>query len=129
MLTHFWAGLRAAFCTFFVFARPGFCDVLPPQPVAYVLSVYSETRSYGLWVTAPAKGCRTVRYTVASQQTFLGRSPPLRAGDSAMIHLGQGFALGDHVLAVTAIGCDEPPAVARRVLLGKAGHDHSWLWP
>jgi hypothetical protein len=124
MLTRFRAGLLATVLS----AYPALSETpAVPSPV-YILSVHSESRSYGLWVTAPETGCHTVRYVVASQSTFLGHSPPLQAGDSAMIRLGRGFSLGDHVLDVTGIGCDLPPASARRVVLGKESHDYSWLW-
>ena len=94
----------------------------------FVLTASSDLRSYGVWVSAPEKGCRVVRYVVASAGRTLGHSPPLRPGDGALIRIGRGFAMGDHVLDVTGIGCDAPPAEARRVLLGKTAPDHSWLW-
>jgi hypothetical protein len=124
MNTAFFAGLAAISLG----AGPVFSDV-PARPVnSYVLVASSETRSYGLWVTAPDEGCKVVRYSVRSGSTLLGRSPPLRPGDGAMIRIGHGFVVGPHVLSVTGTGCSAPPAVTRRVLLGKQSADHSWRW-
>lgn len=128
MTTPFRAGVLAAFFG----ATPVFCQTLADPGSTYVLRATSDTRSYGLWVSAPEDNCRMVRYAVRSGATLLGHSPPLRPGDGAVIRIGRGFSVGEHVLDVTGIGagigCDAPPAETRRVLLGKTSPDHSWLW-
>lgn len=120
--------LFAGVCAAFAMSAPVCSEPQQRSVTDFVLTASSDLRSYGVWVAAPAKGCRVVRYVVASAGRTLGHSPPLRPGDGALIRIGRGFAMGDHVLDVTGIGCDDPPAEARRVLLGKSAPDHSWLW-
>ncbi|MFN6952349.1 MAG: hypothetical protein ACK4NE_07125, partial [Albidovulum sp.] len=53
-------------------------------------------------------------------------SPPLAPGELAVIRLGRGFPQGENQVTIASIGCDVPPAEARRVILANTGHDHSW---
>lgn len=118
----------AGVCVAIALSGPVSAETQKRSETDFVLTASSDLRSYGVWISAPAEGCRIVRYVVASAGRTLGHSPPLRPGDGALIRIGRGFAMGDHVLDVTGIGCDDPPAEARRVLLGKSSPDHSWLW-
>jgi hypothetical protein len=120
----FFAGIFAVLAA----TSPGRAEPQKRSDTEFVLTASSDLRSYGVWVAAPEKGCRVVRYTVASAGRTLGHSPPLRPGDGALIRIGRGFSVGVHLLDVIGIGCDAAPAEARRVLLGKTSPDHSWLW-
>ncbi len=87
----------------------------------------SEGRSYGLLVAAPDAGCRHVRFRVQDDNArFLGQSPPLAPGELAVVRIGHGFPQGRNVVTIASVGCDQPPAAIRRVILAKAGPDHSW---
>ena len=118
----------AGVCAVVAASAPVFADAPKQSDTDFVLTASSDLRNYGVWVAAPHNCCRVVRYVVASAGRTLGQSTPLRPGDGALIRIGRGFAIGEHVLKVTAIGCDVAPAEARRVLLGKTSPDHSWLW-
>lgn len=87
----------------------------------------SEDRSYGLLVAAPDGGCRHVRFRIHDDHArLLGQSPPLAPGELALVRLGRGFPQGSNLVTVASIGCDQPPAAIRRVILAKAGPDHGW---
>ncbi|MFN3993420.1 MAG: hypothetical protein ACK4IU_11000 [Tabrizicola flagellatus] len=87
----------------------------------------SDSRSYGLLVAAPEAGCDRVRFRIEHDRAgVLGQSPPLAPGELAVIRLGQGFPQGENLVTIASIGCDMPPAEARRVILANSGHDHSW---
>ncbi|MFN3575990.1 MAG: hypothetical protein ACK4TJ_03215 [Tabrizicola sp.] len=87
----------------------------------------SDNRSYGLLVAAPETGCDRVRFRIEHDRAgVLGQSPPLAPGELAVIRLGRGFPQGANRVTIASIGCDAPPAEARRVILANAGHDHSW---
>ena len=120
--------LFAGACAAFAVSDPVCAEPQKQSETDFVLTASSDLRSYGVWVAAPDNGCRVVRYVVASAGRTLGHSPPLRPGDGALIRIGRGFAMGDHVLDVTGVGCDFPPETARRVIIGRAGPDHSGLW-
>ena len=105
---------------------PAFADPSKAISHPYVLVATAEAHSYGLWIAAPAAGCRSVRYVVTSLGARLGFTGPLGPGDGAVVRIGRGFAQGDHRLVITAIGCNHPPAEARRVLLAKPSPDHAW---
>ena len=100
----------------------------PPRTDILVLSfaVPTETRRYGVLVRAPKTlSCPQVRYRIET----VGRatvSAALGPGELQLVRLRQGLARGQAVLRVTAIGCPDLPAVARRVLLGRVSPDHSW---
>jgi hypothetical protein len=96
-------------------------------PTAYLLISVSETRSYGLLITAPEVGCRRVRYRIEDQTAaFLGHTPPLAPGELAVVRMGRGFAEGDHKLTIASEGCTVRPAATRRVTLAKLSPDHGW---
>jgi hypothetical protein len=87
----------------------------------------SVHRSYGLLVAAPDTGCRHVRFRIEDDTArLLGQSPPLAPGELAVVRLGRGFPQGRNLVTIASVGCDKPPAAIRRVILAKAGPDHSW---
>ena len=87
----------------------------------------SEGRSYGLLVAAPDAGCRHVRFRVQDDKArLLGQSPALAPGELAVVRMGRGFPEGRNWVTIASVGCDQPPAAIRRVILAKAGPDHSW---
>jgi hypothetical protein len=87
----------------------------------------SERRSYGLLVAAPDTGCRHVRFRIEDGNArVLGQSPPLAPGELAVVRMGRGFPQGRNLVTIASVGCDQPPAAIRRVILAKAGPDHSW---
>ncbi len=112
----------------FALVGSSFADDFARPSYPYRLSASAESQRYGIWLVAPVEGCRKVRYVVASGRGRLGLSPTLQSGQGVVIHIGKGFAFGEHALAITGFGCDGPPAEVRRVLLGKASPDHSWLF-
>jgi hypothetical protein len=120
----FWGGLGA-----FASLAPVFADTSVKVSFPYLLAATTEAHSYGLWLTAPAEGCRTVRYVVTADGARLGFSGPLAPGEGVVVHIGRGFAEGVHHLAITGIGCDRAPAETRRIRLGRPSPDHSWLVP
>jgi hypothetical protein len=96
-------------------------------PNVFHLTSVSATKSYGLLLGAPEDGCRRVRYRVETgARDFLGHTPPLAPGEVAVVSMGQGFAEGTHALTIAAVGCDQAPALARRVTLKKLSPDHGW---
>lgn len=95
-------------------------------PTAVSLQSVSALRSYGLLIAAPDSGCRHVRFRVKAGEMLLGYTPPLGPGDLAVVRLGHGFPAGETRLTVASVGCDEPPAAMRRVVLTKTGPDHGW---
>jgi hypothetical protein len=106
-------------------------DPRPPQADigAYAVQLTSgaETKNYGLLLAAPADGCRRVRYRVETPaRVVLGRSPELSPGGMAVVRIGNGFAVGAHVLIVRGDGCTKAPGLARRVTLRKLSPDHGW---
>jgi hypothetical protein len=105
---------------------PGYSDTSIKVSYPYILAATTEVHSYGLWLRAPAKGCRSVRYVVTADGARLGFSGPLTPGEGAVVRIGYGFAQGDHTLSITGFGCGDPPGEARRVLLGKPSPDHGW---
>lgn len=86
----------------------------------------SEQRQYGLLIAAPKTGCRRVRFRVIQGSSFLGQTPPLEPGGSAVVRLGRGFRVGPVLVTVRPIGCDIQPAALRRVTLAKLAPDHGW---
>ncbi|MES2915332.1 MAG: hypothetical protein V4753_09465 [Pseudomonadota bacterium] len=91
------------------------------------LNSTSETRSYGILIAAPDSGCRHVRFRVEdAAATILGQTPPLEPGELAVVRMGNGFAKGDHLLTIAALGCKTGPAATRRVTLAKRSPDHGW---
>jgi hypothetical protein len=115
-----------------LFASPVSAD--PPgcqgwRPCAHVFTLHSvaEGKTYALLVAAPITGCRRVRYRVETAGArFVGHTPPLAAGEVAVVRLGLGFAPGAHLLRIAAEGCALPPALTRRVTLRKPSPDHGW---
>jgi hypothetical protein len=93
----------------------------------FTLLSVDEAKSYALLVVAPKTGCRRVRYRVETAAArFVGHTPPLAAGDAAVVRLGLGYATGTHLLRIAAEGCFLPPALVRRVTLRKPSPDHGW---
>ena len=85
---------------------------------------YSEAKTYGVYIMAAANlRCPFVRYRLTAPGLRV-QTRPLRAGQAQMLRLGAGFAAGDHLVQIEAIGCDTAPVVARRVVLHKASPDH-----
>ncbi len=115
----FWGALGAL-----ASMSPGFTDTSGKTSHPYVLAAIAESHGYGLWLTAPDGGCRSVRYVVTDGGARLGFSRSLRPGEGAVVRIGHGFAQGDHILDIIGVGCDDPPAEARRVRLGKPSPDH-----
>jgi hypothetical protein len=118
----FWGGLGAL-----ASLAPACAETSARFSHPYVLAATAEAHDYGLWLAAPAAGCRVVRYVVMADGARLGFSGPLAPGEGVIIRIGDGFTEGDHHLAITAVGCAFPPSSARRVLLGKPSPDHSTL--
>jgi hypothetical protein len=96
-------------------------------PFTFSLRSLSDLGQYGLLIAAPDSGCKRVRFRVESEGgSLLGQTPPLAAGELALIRFGQRFAEGDHALTIAADGCDTHPAATRRVTLRKTSPDHGW---
>ena len=117
----FWGGLGAL-----ASLAPVLADTSVKSSFRYVLAATTEAHTYGLWLAAPAKGCRSVRYVVTAGGARLGFSGPLAPGEGVVVRIGRGFAEVPHNLAITGVGCDQPPAQAWRIRLGKPSPDHSW---
>ncbi len=96
------------------------------ERVQFTLRSASETKSYGVLLTAPESDCRHVRYRVMAGGVTLGHTPPLEPGEAVVLRVGQGYAAGDHALVIAAIGCAAPAVAPRRVTLAKASPDHGW---
>lgn len=116
-----------------VLANPAHCDTAAVVCMTVgcrttvLFASTSASRSYGLLVAAPEAGCDRVRYRIEDDKAgTLGQSPPLAPGELAVIRLGRGFPQGEIRVTIASIGCDVPPAEARRVILANDGHDHSW---
>ncbi|MDM7930313.1 hypothetical protein [Tabrizicola sp.] len=91
------------------------------------LSSTSDLRKYGILIVAPKDGCHRMRFRVQGEsEVWLGHTPPLGPGELAVVRMGLGFPPGDHVLTITAVGCDAFPATLRRVTLAKFSPDHGW---
>jgi hypothetical protein len=118
------AGLVLAF-PLSALAEPPACSS-SSCPLAVSFASVSETRSYGLLITAPETGCRHVRFRVEGEGRFLGQTPPLAPGELAVVRLGRGFPKGHNQVLVAPIGCNRPPAAAWRVILAKIAPDHGW---
>jgi hypothetical protein len=96
-------------------------------PTTVWFNSVSEGRSYGLLIAAPDSGCRYVRFRVEGKgMAFLGHTPPLGAGELAVVRLGKGFPEGENQVTIASVGCDAPPAATRRVVLAKIAPDHGW---
>lgn len=116
----------ALFFSLPVAAEPGPCKDQPCTQ-EFALESASAERSYGVLIAAPDTGCLRVRYRVESvEHGFLGHTPPLAPGESAVVRMGNGFAEGVHALTIAPEGCQKSPALARRVLLHKHSPDHAW---
>jgi hypothetical protein len=93
----------------------------------YRFTSVSETRSYGILIAAPDVGCGAVRFRIEDDTaTMLGQTPPLAPGELAVVRMGRGFAKGDHLLTIAAVGCAASPAATRRVTFAKRSPDHGW---
>ncbi|MEZ5798454.1 MAG: hypothetical protein R3D63_13830 [Paracoccaceae bacterium] len=92
----------------------------------FLLTSVSETRSYGVLVLAPDKGCGAMRFLVYADGALLARSPTLAPGEGAVVRLGNGFAEGEHLLRIETAGCADQPFTGRRVVLKKTSPDHGW---
>lgn len=96
-------------------------------PYTFSLRSLSDLGLYGLLIAAPDTGCKRVRFRIESEGgNFLGQTPPLAAGELAVVRFGQRFAEGDHALTIAADGCDTQPSAARQVTLRKTSPDHGW---
>ncbi len=96
-------------------------------PTMVSFASVSDSRSYGLLIAAPDSGCRHVRFRIEGRGAILlGQSPPLAAGELAVVRMGRGFPEGRNRVTVASVGCDAPPAATRRVVLAKVGPDHGW---
>lgn len=97
-------------------------------PYTYTLASFSAARSYGVLVAVPDDmTCDLVRFRIRRPGgRTLGMTPPLLAGDVAVLRMGSGFASGNHDLLIEASGCALHPSEARRVLLGRQSADHGW---
>lgn len=87
---------------------------------------HSESRSYGLLITAPDDGCRRVRFRVEVRGRRVGQTPALGPGERAVVGIGRGFPEGLTEVVVVAVGCRAAPAAIRRVTLAKVSPDHGW---
>lgn len=96
------------------------------ERVEFTLRSASETKSYGVLLTAPDTGCRHVRYRVSVGVVTLGRTPALKPGEAVVLRVGRGYAAGDQVLVIAAVGCAAPAVAPRGVTLAKASPDHGW---
>jgi hypothetical protein len=121
--------LLGALCAFSPFLphTAGASDERVQTSHPYILTATAAIHRYGIWLVAPDHGCRPVRYVVSLHGRRLGFSAPLHAGQGEVVRIGKGFSAGLHALDITGLGCDRPPALARRVLLAKTSPDHSWL--
>jgi hypothetical protein len=96
-------------------------------PARFNLSAVSDLGRYGILIAAPDSGCNRVRFRIEIEGGgFLGQTPPLAAGELAVVRFGQRFARGDHALTIAADGCDTLPAATRLVTLQKASPNHGW---
>lgn len=122
----------ASFCACLALPDPSLADRRPPCAAGacgadVTLVSVSDLKRYGLLIAAPDEGCRRVRFRIEGPDAgLLGRTPPLRPGELALVRFARGFAQGPHPLVVTAEGCGVTPAAARAVTLAKAAPDHGW---
>jgi hypothetical protein len=83
-------------------------------------------RAYGVWLQAPQSGCGPVRYVLSSEGRRLGASPPLQAGEGAVVPIGSGWQGGVALVRLEIAGCAQPPDTLRRVVLRRQVRDHGW---
>jgi hypothetical protein len=96
-------------------------------PFSVNLRSASDRGLYGLLIAAPDSGCWRVRFRVETDAgSFLGQTPPLSAGELAVVRFGQHFSQGDHALTIASDGCETQPAATRLVTLRKSSPDHGW---
>ncbi len=87
----------------------------------------SDQRSYAIYMVAGGDaGCNLVRYRVTDGRRMLAETHLVAPGEAVVVRIGSGFAQGAHNLKIRAIGCPQPPALARRIALGKRSPDHGW---
>ena len=119
-------------CATPVLSQPQTCSGWGNCPAfTYTLQSLSLAKSYGVLVVVPKEAkCDVVRFRVhGTGRRNLGTTPPLLPGQVAVLRMGRGFAPGEHDLLIESSGCALHPSEARRVILGRASHDHSWRVP
>ena len=92
----------------------------------------SDAAGYGVVLSAPHDlVCPDVRYRLlAADARAPLDSPPLGAGDVAVLRVGAGFAEGDHALLLVTEGpCTAHAVGVHPVRLSKPWPDHGWRTP
>ena len=77
------------------------------DPMAQTISITSASpqHDYALFLVAAPGDCPATRFLVVGPDRQ-AVSPALAPGESAVLHLGPGFAQGEHQLTLSSIGCD-----------------------
>jgi hypothetical protein len=101
---------------------PSILQALEPVQVVSFTSVSSE-QDYGLFLVAGPSDCPATRFMILGDG-LQAISDALAPGESAILPLGQGFAVGPHTVELTAVGCDAPVESLRLVIMNRTSPGH-----
>ncbi len=116
--------MKRLFLALPLLSLPAFAQEVSPTEITFTAT--SPTRDYGLFLVAGVGegDCSLTRYLVLGDGVE-AISPPMASGESTVLPLGHGFALGDHALSLSAVGCALPPVATRLVILNQSSPSHS----